>query len=1312
MIKSPLPPVKSQLLRLLTLAVAITLLTLGWLIWTVFGSYHFATAHLPAIVRVEALMSQILLFDEILTASVRMSAATGDPQWEVRYRRFEPQLKQALKDLMGLVPEAAASQAVAQTDAANTKLVAMENHAFELIRQGHPADAQTLLASQTYETQDKAVVTGMTQVSHLLDQSIGSEQAQHQVQVLWGMITAIALILLLALGWWFMLRTARRWQTFLVESNEQLSQQTAAMEQLTHQLDGKVRERTAELEKEIAERRRTESALRESENRFRTLFESSRDAVMTLEPPSWNFTSANPATLQMFGVRNVERFITLGPGDVSPERQPDDCPTSEKAGEMIQAALRDGSCLFEWTHQRITGETFPASVLLSRVDSDGKVFLQATVRDITENKRTEDKLRQLSRAVEQSPVSIVITNCAGNVEYVNPKFIEVTGYTLAEVLGRNPRILKSGETSPETYRELWQTITAGQEWRGEFHNQKKNGDVYWESASISPIRDLTGRITHYLAVKEDITERKRVEQNLCVSEERFRAITVSAQDAILMMDPQGRISYWNPAAERILGYTSAEAIGKSLHDLIAPARFHPAHHAAFPLFQQTGQGAAIGKTLDLNACRKDGQEVPVQLSLSATHIHGGWHAIGIVCDITQRKQAEEALRMAKAGAEQATRAKADFIANMSHEIRTPMNGVIGMTGLLLDTDLSADQRNFANIIRASADSLLTIINEILDFSKIESGKLTLETLDFDLREVVEGTLELLGDGAQAKGIELTASLPSDVPTQLRGDPGRLRQILTNLVANAIKFTHQGEVVVRIARESENLTHATLRFEVKDSGIGITPEAQARLFQAFSQADSSTTRKFGGTGLGLAITRQLVQLMQGQIGVTSALGNGSLFWFTLSLEKQFSDAKPPVKCNHGLFDLRVLIVDDNATNRQVLCHQIVAWKMKEGSAATGRQALDILTAAAAAGTPYDLALLDMQMPEMDGMTLARAIKADPAIACIRLIILTSLGQPRDAAELKTAGIDAYLIKPVKQSRLFDCLVSVIGQTRLEQCVRESEPLPSSKDSTAPPAAPAPAKLRILLAEDNHVNQTVALGQLRKLGYTADVVANGFEVLDATQQTRYDIVLLDCQMPEMDGYETARILRQRERLSSLPHPRPAPIHIIAMTANAMAGDREKCLAAGMDDYVSKPVRTAELQAVLEAWHPLAPPPSLPAPPPVDLDRLREMTDGDSQSVRDLVDVYLDQADELIGSLHAAIQANSASDVARWAHKLGGSSATCGMTGIVTPLHELEHSTKPGQSPENQHLLAEARRQLELSRQFLAAQGIIPRQPTLRR
>ena len=525
--------------------------------------------------------------------------------------------------------------------------------------------------------------------------------------------------------------------------------------------------------------------------------------------------------------------------------------------------------------------------------------------------------------------------------------------------------------------------------------------------------------------------------------------------------------------------------------------------------------------------------------------------------------------------------------------------------------------------------------------------------------MVEGTLELLGDGAQAKGIELTASLPSDVPTQLRGDPGRLRQILTNLVANAIKFTHQGEVVVRIARESENLTHATLRFEVKDSGIGITPEAQARLFQAFSQADSSTTRKFGGTGLGLAITRQLVQLMQGQIGVTSALGNGSIFWFTLSLEKQFSDAKPPVKCNHGLFDLRVLIVDDNATNRQILSHQIVAWKMKEGSAATGRQALDILTAAAAAGTPYDLALLDMQMPEMDGMTLARAIKADPAIACIRLIILTSLGQPRDAAELKTAGIDAYLIKPVKQSRLFDCLVSVIGQTRLEQCVRESEPLPSSKDSAVPPAAPAPANIRILLAEDNHVNQTVALGQLRKLGYTADVVANGFEVLDATQQTRYDIVLLDCQMPEMDGYETARILRQRERLPSLPHPRPAPIHIIAMTANAMAGDREKCLAAGMDDYVSKPVRTAELQAVLEAWHPLAPPPSLPAPPPVDLDRLREMTDGDSQSVRDLVDVYLDQADELIGSLHAAIQANSASDVVRWAHKLGGSSATCGMT-----------------------------------------------------
>ncbi|MCX6904214.1 MAG: response regulator, partial [Verrucomicrobia bacterium] len=517
-----------------------------------------------------------------------------------------------------------------------------------------------------------------------------------------------------------------------------------------------------------------------------------------------------------------------------------------------------------------------------------------------------------------------------------------------------------------------------------------------------------------------------------------------------------------------------------------------------------------------------------------------------------------------------------------------------------------------------------------------------------------------------------------------------------------------------------------RFEIRDSGIGITPEVQARLFQPFSQADSSTTRKFGGTGLGLAISRQLVERMHGQIGVTSELGKGSTFWFTVELEKQSAEAKPPARFSRDLFNLRVLVVDDNGTNRQLLRHQIFAWKMQKGSAASGREALDLLSTAAAAGTPYDLALLDMQMPEMDGMTLARAIKADPAMASTRLIILTSLGQQPDPAELKAAGVDAYLVKPVKQSYLFDCLVNVMGQARAEDPAWQGKPAVASPASSpsAPPSPPR--KGRVLLAEDNAINQMVALGQLRKLGYTADAVANGLEVLQALQRIHYDIVLMDCQMPEMDGYEAARIIRQREREPAPGTPRPAPIHMIAMTANAMEGDREKCLAAGMDDYVSKPVRTAELQEALERWVPEASPPTAaatvspepgpggkessvavaPAQPPVDLKRLREMTAGNDESVRELVQLYLKQADELIASLQAALQASSASELASVAHKLGGASSTCGMTDLVAPLRELEHLGRAGQLPEDGQLLAEAIRQLERIRQFLATQGLCDR------
>ncbi len=926
---------------------------------------------------------------------------------------------------------------------------------------------------------------------------------------------------------------------------------------------------------DVTETKRAEQALAEAEERGRLLLESAGEGIFGVDAEG-HVTFINPVAEEMLG---LERGALVGhrvhtrihhsheDGTDYPAEQ---CPMY-KAYAHGERADVDNEVLW-----REDGTSFPVHYKSTPIEQGGSlVGAVITFSDITEQKATEQGLRKLSLAVEQSSSTIVITDRDGTIEYVNPMFCELTGYSREEAIGSNPRVLKSGVHDAEFYADLWKTLTSGHAWHGEMCNRKKNGELYWEQVSIAPIRDAANDITHYVSVKDDITERQAAEEEIRrvnFLSDMALELTGSGYWLVDYSDPD----YYFPSerAVEILGELEKEDGRYHLQD----EWFARLVEASPEIAEQTRQhyeGAIEGRYEAYEAIYpyrrpRDGEVVWI-------HAHGSLvrgpdgkaeRMYGVYQDVTGRKKAEEQLVEARQAAEEANRTKGEFLANMSHEIRTPMNAVIGMTHLALQTELTPKQRDYLFKIETASYTLLGVINDILDFSKIEAGKLDLETIDFSLDEVLENVSTLVNAKAGEKGLELLLSVDQRVPHALRGDPLRLGQILTNLASNAVKFTEQGEIVISVHVAGRSGQEVRLAFSVRDTGIGMSEDQCRNLFQAFTQADTTTTRRYGGTGLGLTISQRLAHMMDGRIEVESEKGKGSTFTFTGRFGVGKTAEKRQILPHPDLRGMHVLVVDDNPTARDILTAMLEDMSFRTAGAPSGPEALAELQNASG-HDPFQLVLMDWKMPGMDGFEASVRIREEhERYRNPRIIMVTAYGREEVMHRAKVEDLDGFLIKPVTQSMLLDSVMQAFGQ--------ETEPV----EPTARRRHAATADLgrirgaRILLAEDNEINQQVATELLEQAGLVVEVVNNGREALEAATAdgARMDLVLMDIQMPQMDGLEATRRIR-KAGIDKLP--------VIAMTAHAMAGDRERSLAAGMNDHVTKPIDPVQLFDTLVRW-----------------------------------------------------------------------------------------------------------------------------------
>lgn len=781
--------------------------------------------------------------------------------------------------------------------------------------------------------------------------------------------------------------------------------------------------------------------------------------------------------------------------------------------------------------------------------------------------------------VETLPLAMLRKDLQGRFTFANRLLCDALHRTPEEIVGRTDYDFFPKELADKYRADDRRVVEMERDLEVTEEFQTPGGERRFTNVVKTPVYDSVGNLVGIQGIFSDVTEKKRAEIELQLTRARLQAVMDSAtQVSIIATDVNGLIDVFNVGAERMLGYEAEEMVGRQTPMIIhlesevqirsqELSRESGRRIEGFQVFVENVLHG-LPDEREWTYVRKDGSRLPVNLVVTARHDREGqiMGFLGIATDISARKRAEADILKAKEAAESANRAKSDFLANMSHEIRTPMNAIIGMTELVLDTDLNLTQREYLAMVHESAESLLSVINDILDFSKIEAGKLSLERVPFNIREVLGDTLKSLSLRAHRKKLELVCHIGPDVPFAVEGDPHRLRQMVINLVGNAIKFTESGEVGLDVAVERLESTGPMLHFRVSDTGVGIPQEKMDTIFEAFEQADTSTTRRYGGTGLGLAIVSRLVDLMEGNIWVESEVGQGSDFHFTARFGLADAELLPTVAEIHPpvLRGLRVLIVDDNATSRRILTEMITNWGMQPYAVSGVAEGIRELEQASAAGRPYALILTDSNMPDEDGFEFARQIQIRRELCGAMIMMLTSSDRSGDLPKCQELSISAYLIKPVKQSELLDAIVKAVGT---------ATPLAGPAGTDVVPSRQATRSKEILLAEDSLINQKLAIGLLQRWGHRVTVANNGLEAVQVSGERSFDLILMDVQMPEMDGLDATRQIRSRERQTGGHLP------IIAMTAHAMKGDRELCLSAGMDGYLMKPIRAEQLFRQIE-------------------------------------------------------------------------------------------------------------------------------------